>query len=161
MKIPAILLACTAIAIAMPATAAPVAAADTATIQGLIQRTWARYGTTGVPRGPRFDPPRTPVFAKAAKAFLGPDPEGLSEPPDNLYCMCFDEYRPHLTRITRLDAVAANVVEARIVVSAGGFPTPLIWRLVRAPQGWLLDDIWPEGGPISVQRRDIRNGRRL
>lgn len=160
MKIPAVLLAACAAAVAMPATAAPVAATDAAAIQSLVQRTWARYGTTGVPRGPRFDPPRTPAFARAVRAYQKTVP-GEDENPDNIYCGCFDEYHPRLVRVT-LDAVAPDIVEARTVIAVstdGNLAN--IWRLVRTPQGWQLDDLWLQDGPISIQRRPIRNGRRL
>jgi hypothetical protein len=154
-----ILFAAALVAGPIPAIAAPVAAADATVINGLVQKTWARFGTTGVPRGPRFDPPRTPAFARALVAFQKRDPDSGEPGPDNVYCMCFNEYRPHLTGVT-LNGVSADVVEARTTVSAGGLPTTVIWRFVRSPQGWLLDDVWEEGGPISVQRRPIRNGRR-
>jgi len=147
-------------AIMIPASAAPVMPQDGAAIRALVQRTWARFGTTGVPHGPRYDPPRTAEFTslntRCNSLNRGQDDEACA--PDNPYCLCWNEYRPYAGGV-QIVGVNPNVIDARVSILLGGNPGPstqtAVMRFVRSSGGWLLDDVF------NVDRRGNKENMSL
>lgn len=128
--------------------AASVAPADEAAVRGIVQKTWAPFGTTGVLRGPRYDPPRTTQFAALKKRCdaLNRDHNEEACEPDNPYCQCWNEYRPYAGRV-QIVGVDGNTINARVAILMGtspGYPSTqtTAMRFVRSPSGWLLDDVF-------------------